>query len=218
MISILVSISLIILIIATLLVLFILHVKRTRKEDRKIKFNWLAPLCVAMGTLIFFSLFIIYGPNSAVLFIMLMILISIILIINAFVLALFKKWRTVISVFALLLIDWGISWCLLKIINELHEHTQWLLDSNELRSQLMRQPNSVNGEFKHIDWYGWGFLGMDTEVYIVFDPKDSLAVAAKSHSSGKFNGIPCGINRVRRLENHYYTVSFYIDTNWDHCN
>jgi hypothetical protein len=82
---------------------------------------------------------------------------------------------------------------------------------------LITQSNPVSGEFKHIEWDVSGFAGLETVVYLVFDPTDSLAAAAKSHLSGKFSGIPCEVYRVRRMESHYYTVVFYTNTGWDSC-
>jgi len=54
-------------------------------------------------------------------------------------------------------------------------------------------------------------------VYVVFDPNDSLAAAARIGSAGKFSRIPCDVWRVRRLENRWYTVFFYTYTDWEHC-
>jgi len=55
-------------------------------------------------------------------------------------------------------------------------------------------------------------------VFLVFDPTDSLSAAAKSHSPGKFKGIPCEVPLVRRLESHWYTVRFYTDEYWGRRN
>ena len=69
-----------------------------------------------------------------------------------------------------------------------------------------------------MEWDGWGFPGAgDTNVYLVFDPSDSLISASKSRSPGKYKGMPCEIYRVRRLESQWYSVVFYTDTDWDHC-
>jgi hypothetical protein len=82
----------------------------------------------------------------------------------------------------------------------------------------MAQTGSANQELKHIDWDGWGFAGAgDTEIYLVFDPHDSLSAAATSHSHGKFSGIPCEAYAVHRLESHWYWIHFYTDTSWDDC-
>jgi hypothetical protein len=79
---------------------------------------------------------------------------------------------------------------------------RWFVWSNGYKAKVMAQPTSANGELKHIEWDGWGWAGMDTTVSLVFDPTDSLAAAAQSHSSGKFNGIPCEVFRVRHLRRH----------------
>jgi hypothetical protein len=71
---------------------------------------------------------------------------------------------------------------------------------------------------RHIEWDGWGWAGMDTTVFLVFDPADSLSTAAKSHQPGKYNGLPCEVSRVRRLRSHWYNVQFYTDEYWDRRN
>jgi hypothetical protein len=43
-------------------------------------------------------------------------------------------------------------------------------------------------------------------------------MAAISRQPGKFNGIPCEVQLVRRLESHWYTVQNYTDQYWDKCN
>jgi hypothetical protein len=195
----------------------ILRVKITGKAEKENSFNWRLLVYATVGTLIFFSPVMIYGGDSDILYIILVALLSIILILVALVLAFIKNWAAVVAIFLMLLTNWVISLCLLKNVDELHGLTKWSLHSNEFRSQLMAQPNPVNGEFKHIEWDVSGYAGAETVVYLVFDPTDSLAAAAKSHSSGRFSGIPCEVYRIRRLESHYYTVVFYTDTGWDSC-
>jgi hypothetical protein len=69
------------------------------------------------------------------------------------------------------------------------------------------------------EWNGWEFPGAgDTVERPVFDPNDSPSTAARRHSHGKFDGIPCEVPLVRHLESHYYLVLFYTDTDWTHCN
>jgi hypothetical protein len=60
-------------------------------------------------------------------------------------------------------------------------------------------------------------FAQNTEVYLVFDPTDSLSRSASSRQPGKFDGIPCEVNLVRRLESHWYSVQFYTSEDWDHC-
>jgi len=95
---------------------------------------------------------------------------------------------------------------------------RWFLLSKHYKAQVMAQPNTQNGNLKHIAWEGWGFPGVgDSVVYLVFDPKDALSAPATDRSHGTFSGIPCEVYRVDRLENGWYTVFFYTETDWDHC-
>ena len=95
---------------------------------------------------------------------------------------------------------------------------RWFLWSKSYKTEVLAQLDSARGELKHVEWDGWGFPGAgDTVVYLVFDPNDLLAMAAKNHRPGKFSGIPCEVPRVRRLEGHWYAVMFYTDTSWGHC-
>jgi hypothetical protein len=94
---------------------------------------------------------------------------------------------------------------------------RWLARSHNYKSEVLAQPTAV-GELKHIEWDGWGWAGQDTTVYLVYDPTDSLAAAAKGQRPGKFNGIPCEVFRVRRLESYWYTVQYYTNEFWGRRN
>jgi hypothetical protein len=91
---------------------------------------------------------------------------------------------------------------------------RWLVWSHSYKSAILSQPDSPNGYLKHVEWDYWGWSGQETEVYVVFDPTDSLTEAARSGQPGKYSGIPCEFFRVRRLESHWYTVQFYTDGDW----
>jgi hypothetical protein len=93
-------------------------------------------------------------------------------------------------------------------------YVRWLVRSRSYKTEVLAQPNSANEELKHIEWDGWGWAGMDTTVYLVFDPTDSLSQAASNHQPGKYSGIPCKVFLVRRLESHWYTVWFYTNYEW----
>jgi hypothetical protein len=70
-----------------------------------------------------------------------------------------------------------------------------------------------------MEWEATGFAGVANNTdYLVFDPTDSLAMAAKSHSPGKFSGIPCEVLSVLKLESHWYSVAFYTDEEWGQRN
>jgi hypothetical protein len=93
-------------------------------------------------------------------------------------------------------------------------YARWLVWSRSYKAAVLAQPYSANEELRHIEWDYWGWAGMDTTVYLVFDPTDSLSQAASSRQPGKYSGIPCKVFLVRRLENHWYTVWFYTNYVW----
>jgi hypothetical protein len=112
----------------------------------------------------------------------------------------------------------AISWGLDRNEGALRPFLRWLLWSRDYKTELRTQPDPRNGELKHVVWDTWGFVptGFDV-VYLVFDPADSLANAAKSKVPGRFGGIPCEVPRVRRLEAQWYAVEFYTDEEWGNC-
>jgi hypothetical protein len=100
----------------------------------------------------------------------------------------------------------------------IRSEAKWLAGPQDYKALVLAQPSPPNNELKHIEWDGSGFAGVaNNTVYLAFDPADTLSKAAKSHRPGKFNGIPCEVLMVRRLESHWYAVLFYTDQTWDQC-
>ena len=122
-----------------------------------------------------------------------------------------KRWvvYAVLGAFILTLAIWNYS--------ATKTSARWLLWSGNYKSKVLSQPFSSNGEFKHIEWDGWGWAGMNTTVYLVFDPTDSLSSASKNHLAGRVNGLPCEVFRVGRLEAQWYTAQFYTGEDWGNC-
>lgn len=113
----------------------------------------------------------------------------------------------------------SVSWALLRNEGTLRPSLRWLLWSHRFKAEVLAQPAPANGELRHMVWEATGFAGVaNNTVYLVFDPTDSLAVAANSHSPGKFRGMPCEVLRVLRLESHWYSVVFYTDEEWGQRN
>ena len=97
-------------------------------------------------------------------------------------------------------------------------YVRWLVWSRSYKAEVFAQRNPANGELKHIEWDGWGWGGEDTTVYLVFDPTDSLSAASQEHRPGKFNGIPCEVPLIERMEKNWYVVRFYTDEWWGRRN
>jgi hypothetical protein len=126
--------------------------------------------------------------------------------------------RQTMAVAAMVAIFAAACWLLSRTSDQIHTMGRWHIQSRTYMAKILAQPNSDDGSLKHLEWDVWGFPGAgDTTEYLVFDPNDSLAIAAKSHSPGRYSGIPCEVPSVRRLEKNWYTVLFYTDTNWNHC-
>ena len=94
---------------------------------------------------------------------------------------------------------------------------RWMFSSHRYKSEVLAQP-ALNGEFRHIEWSGWGIAGQDTTVYLVYDPNDSLFAASRTQSGGRFSGLPCDVVGVHRLEANWYTVQFYTNESWGQKN
>jgi hypothetical protein len=94
---------------------------------------------------------------------------------------------------------------------------RWSARSRGYKSEVLKAPTAV-AELKHIEWDGWGWVGQDTTVYLVFDPTDSLSAVANKERPGKLKGIPCEVFVVRPLERQWYTVQFYTNEFWGRRN
>jgi hypothetical protein len=180
------------------------------------RFNWWLPLYAAVGAVFLFVPIMIYGSDIGEMLYMFVAapLICLVLLVVAF----FRKRQQSWAVLSMVAVYFAVSLGLFTNSHELHWTARWALDSDRYKAQVLAQPAAATGELKHIVWDKWGYAGIaNTVVYLVFDPTDALAQAAKSRSPGKFSGIPCTVYRVRRLERSYYLVRFYADTDWGFC-
>ena len=96
------------------------------------------------------------------------------------------------------------------------DDAKWLVRGGEYKKNVLEQATGPRGEFKHIEWGGWGMAGQETTVFLVYDPGDNLAAAATG-KPGKFEGIPCEVQSVRPLERNWYLATFYTNTDWNNC-
>lgn len=180
------------------------------------RFDWRLPLFGALGATVILLPKIIFGNDiGTFLFTIVIAVIASLILLVVFIRTIRRQSLAALS---MLVVFCAVSSLLFNISDDVRTSGRWLIHSNAYKAEVLSQPNSINGALKHVEWDGWGFAGSgNTMVYLVFDPKDSLAAAAKNHSSGKFRGIPCEVLNVQRLEHYWYTVLFYTDTDWDHC-
>jgi len=192
---------------------------RSKSLESKGRFDWASPSSVVAGAAIVFVSLMVYSAYAEFLYFLFfapIVLTCIVLLVTA---AIHKKPRQCLSMLLTLVAFLGVSWALVRNEGSIRPSARWLLWSNRFKAEVLAQPARANGELRHMAWEATGFAGVaNNTVYLVFDPTDSLAVAAKSHSSGKFSGLPCEVRRVLRLESHWYSVAFYTDEEWGRRN
>ena len=188
------------------------------KADQEHRFNWRLPLAALLSTPLIFLIVAIFQSESLVYLFFMVPIISVVLIVFAVYSAIARKKLRSVSILSMLAIFWLLSVLLFRNYLAVRSAARWLIRSDDYKARVVAQPAPANGDLKHLDWDGWGWGGENTEVYLVFDPTDSLAAAAGSHQPGKFNGLPCEVDRVFRLESNWYAAQFYTGTDWDHCN
>ena len=186
--------------------------------------RWRARLFTALSGLVFFVgieicpadvTFLLYIFTVAIL-----LLSSIVLLVGA---AIGKNCRRYLQQLSILTIFWVVAVGVF-IFGRMYpfairSEARWLAGPGDYKAVVLAQPSPPNNELKRIEWDGSGFAGVaNNTVYLAFDPTDTLSTAAKwGHRPGTFNGIPCEVWRVYRLESHWYAVLFYTDQTWDQC-
>ena len=186
---------------------------RTAQEAR---LNWRLLLSVVLGASIALLALMVYSPYGDLLYILFIApLIGLALVLAAVIQT---RLRQRLSNLLTLVAFLASSAALLKNEGTLRPSLRWLLWSHRFKAQLLAQPNPAKSELNHVEWDGGGFVPSgNNAVYLVFDPADSLAYAAKTHAPGRFNGIPCEVPLVVRLERHWYSVRFYTEEEWGQC-
>jgi len=119
--------------------------------------------------------------------------------------------------FGMFPVYWAFTTLLFMNQTEMRLQTRWLLYGHKLKASIQRQAAPTNGELRHAEFDGWGWAGMDSTEYLVFDPNDKLASAASQNRSGSYLGIPCKVPLVRRMERNWYIVPYYANADWNRC-
>jgi hypothetical protein len=188
-------------------------VERTVHEER---LNWRLPLYVVAGACIASLSMMVYSPNGGLLY--MLVIAPLVCFILLIAVGIRKNPRQRLSILLTLIAFLAASAALLKNEGTLRPSIRWLLWSHRYKAELLALPNPAKSELKHVEWDGWGFVPSGNNVvYLVFDPTDSLAYAAKTHAPGRFNGLPCEVPLVRRLDKEWYSVHFYTDEKWGEC-
>ena len=213
-----VAIAIVVAVVAvTSIVAIVLPALRSRNEFPKPKdrFDWWLPLYFIPGTIVVMALLMLCGPHGFLLYYVsapIICWIGILLLLDAVIR---KRPRGFLSILLTLVLFLAPFKTFFKSESQLRASLRWLLWSHYLKAELLAKPTPVNGELRHMEWERTGFAGVaNNTIYLVFDPTDSLSTA---HLPGKFNGMPCKVPEVRRLEGSWYSVWFYTDEDWGYC-
>jgi hypothetical protein len=98
----------------------------------------------------------------------------------------------------------------------LRENVRWAAFASQAKANALAS-HPRGQQLPHAVWDAWGWAGMDTSVYLVFDPNDSLLAASRLKSPGKPPGIPCAVYSVHQMEPHWYSVHFFTSEEWESC-
>jgi hypothetical protein len=190
---------------------------RKAAEDR---FNWRLPVLVAAAIGILQLFLMVYSPYGEMLYILIIApILALFFVILPLVAAIHKRPRECSSLLLATVAFLGVSGALHINKDSLRASLRWKLWSHDFKTEVLTQPSPSAGELRHVEWEATGFAGVANQnVYLVFDPADSLSAAARGHRPGKFKGIPCEVPRVRRLEKQWYSVWFYTDEEWGQSN
>lgn len=179
-------------------------------------FEWWLPLSGVLGAAISLLPITIWGNDIAAFLASFVLIVFVAIILLAVAFTKFRRHR--LEVLAMACIFVALSFFIFRASGSIRTTTRWLVHSKSYKAKVLSQPAPSDGSLKHIEWDGWGFPGAgDTTVYLVNDPGDLIERSLSRGLSGRFSGIPCEVVRVHRLENHWYTVLFYTDTDWSHC-
>jgi len=192
---------------------------RNNSLESKARFDWGPPSFVVVSASIVFVSLMAYSAYAAFLYFLFFVPIIFTCLVLLVAAAVRKRPRQCLLLLLTLVAFSGASWALLKNEGTLRPSIRWILWSHRFKAEVLMQPAQANGALRHMEWEATGFAGVaNNTVYLVFDPTDSLAVAAKNPSPGKYSGVPCEVPRVLRLESHWYSVVFYTDEEWGQRN
>jgi hypothetical protein len=88
----------------------------------------------------------------------------------------------------------------------LREQIRWTAYAAQAKAAVRAMPPQPSGQLQHVVWDAWGWAGMDTSVYLVYDPANALP-----------KKLPCPVTSIQRLEPNWYSVRFYTSEDWTNC-
>jgi hypothetical protein len=173
--------------------------------------NWVGLFCFAVaGLLVFIPLQLLESDEASLVFAFVALVATLILI------GLVIASRSFVGV---AIVAAYIVAALTLVVNgayPLRENVRWVVFASQAKANVLAS-HPRQGQLPHAVWDAWGWAGMDTSVYLVFDPDDSLLAASRLKSPGKPPGIPCAVYGVHHMEPHWYSVHFFTSEGCESC-
>ena len=121
-----------------------------------------------------------------------------------------KRWIRPASLFAVLFFL-IVSVSMFFSTEHIRPWARWLVASGNYKKLVLQQtPDSQTG-LRHIEWDGWGWVGSDTSVELVYDPTDTLAYEIKHNPKGRFWEIAEKTQSIQQLGRGWYSLTLYAD-------
>jgi hypothetical protein len=178
------------------------------------RFDWRLPIHAVILAPVLFIPLVLWSADFGPIFYFFPVapLVCLVLLITFF---LSKHQKPAIA--CMLLVYCASSWILDHNAQDIRSHLRWPFQSHEYKTKLLAQPVPTDDELRHIAWERYGWVTINTDIDLVYDPNDVLLNQLSTHDEGKFSGIPCPVRLVHRLEPHWFTVQFYTSTSWNEC-
>ena len=182
------------------------------------RFNWHLPLYALIGAVVAFSANLIPSVDLAFLLYLFVAipLVTLTLIVVA-MLTFDRQRRQTPAIATMFFVYCLVTWGMWRNSSNLRDIGRWFFSAKHYKAEVLAQPTPLSG-LKHWEWESSGFAGVaNRSVYVVYDPDDSLKLAARHNTPIKAIGLPCVVPRVVRLERDWYSVEFYTDSSWEAC-
>lgn len=78
----------------------------------------------------------------------------------------------------MLLAYWSFSAFFYQNFTAVRDHIRWPIVRHSYKASLLAKPAPHSSEFRHAEWDVLGYMGAESESYLVYDPKNTLALPA----------------------------------------
>ena len=186
------------------------------RKQFKDSFHWRWPFYAALiACAVYLTLIFLNNEVSEILFWMAVLAVLCVGLLIGLTFLFAGAWRIAASLISVALACVAVSFGLLIGSHPIRTAGRWAFNSGTYKTQVLSQAAPSPGDYRHIEWDGWGWGGNDTVVYLIYDPQDRLS--AQGGSTFMLDGKPCEVSGVRRLERAWYAVTFSTGAAWNDC-